>query len=172
MKRSTEQYEVLSHKVLALAIKSEIEAVTAYSKLSDRVKNALLKKKLKFLISEEKKHRKILENLFSQKYPKQEIELPEKSFLPPIKVQVDPEPSIMEIFKAALQAEKLSEEFYKEKSQKIQSGESRKLLEYLSRVERSHYFMIKSEIDLLEKFPEYYDVEEFHFSHEMVHLGP
>lgn len=164
--------KALSHEVLALAIKSEIEAVTVYSKLHDRVKNALLKKKLKFLIFEEKKHRKILEHLFSQKYPTREVELPDKSFLPPIKVKDDAEPSIVDIFKAALQAEKLSEEFYKEKSRKADSDESQKLLEYLSRVERSHYFMIKSEIDLLKKFPEYYDVEEFHFSHEMVHLGP
>ena len=35
-----------------------------------------------------------------------------------------------------------------------------------------YYFMVKSEIDLLEKFPDYYDVEAFHFGHEMVHLGP
>ena len=172
MKKMTEQNEVLSHKVLALAIKSEIEAVSAYTKLHDRVKNALLKKKLKFLIYEEKKHRKILENLYSQKYPTTEIELPKKSFLPPIKVKADTEPTILDIFKAALKAERLSEEFYKGKSQEVEGGESRKLLEYLSRVERSHYFMVKSEIDLLEKFPEYYDVEDFHFSHEMVHLGP
>lgn len=32
--------------------------------------------------------------------------------------------------------------------------------------------MIQSEIDLLEKFPEYYDVEDFHFGLEMIHLGP
>jgi rubrerythrin len=113
-----------------------------------------------------------LEHLFSQKYPTRKVELPDKSFLPPIKVKDDAEPSIMNIFKAALQAEKLSEEFYKERSREAGSDESQKLLEYLSRVERGHYFMIKSEIDLLEKFPDYYDVEEFHFSHEMVHLGP
>lgn len=164
--------KALSHEVLAIAIKSEIEAVAVYSKLHDRVKNALLKKKLKFLIFEEKKHRKILERLFSQRYPTRKVELPEKSFLPPIKFKDDAEPSIMDIFKVALQAEKLSEEFFKKESQKAESDESQKILEYLSRVERSHYFMIKSEIDLLERFPEYYDVEEFHFSHEMVHLGP
>jgi len=172
MKNSTEQNQALSPKILGLAIKSEIEAVSAYTKLHDRVKNALLKKKLTFLISEETKHRKILEKLFSQKYPTQEVNLPDRSFLPPIRLQVDPEPPIRDLFKAALQAEKLSEAFYKKRSQEVKDTESRKLLEYLSRVERSHYFMIKSEIDLLEKFPEYYDVEEFHFSHEMVHLGP
>ena len=66
----------------------------------------------------------------------------------------------------------MSEDYYKNASRKAEDSESRKILDYLSRVERSHYFMVKSEIDLLEKFPNYYEVEDFHFSHEMVHVGP
>ena len=162
----------LSHEVLALAIKSEIETGKAYTKLHDLVKNALLKKKLKFLIFEEKKHREILERLFRQRYPGEKVVLPKKSFVPPIKVRIDSKTSIVDIFKAALKAEKLSEDYYKDMSQKVEEEESRKILEYLSRVERSHFFVIKSELDLLERFPEYYDVEDFHFSHEMVHFGP
>ena len=130
------------------------------------------KKKLKFLIFEEKKHREILERLFRQRYPGEKVVLPKKSFVPPIKVRIDSKTSIVDIFKAALKAEKLSEDYYKDMSQKVEEEESRKILEYLSRVERSHFFVIKSELDLLERFPEYYDVEDFHFSHEMVHFGP
>lgn len=91
-------------EVLAGAIRSEIEAANFYSKLLDRVKNILLQQKLKFLVLEEKKHKKILE--------------------------------------------------------------------YLSRVERSHYFLIKAEIDLLSRFPDYYDVKDFHLGHDLVHVGP
>jgi rubrerythrin len=78
----------------------------------------------------------------------------------------------LDIFKAAQKAERLSEDYYRDASQMVKDSQSRKILDYLSRVERSHYFMIKSEIDLLEKFPNYYDVEDFHFSHEMFHVGP
>ena len=49
---------------------------------------------------------------------------------------------------------------------------SRKILEYLSRVERSHFFMIRSEIDLLSRFPDYYDVEDFHLGQDLFHVGP
>jgi len=32
--------------------------------------------------------------------------------------------------------------------------------------------MLKSEIDLLEKFPEYFDVEDFHTGQDLFHVGP
>lgn len=160
------------HEVLTVAIRSEIEAVNIYSKLHDKVKNDLLRRKLKFLVFEERKHRKILERLYSQRFPEKKIELPESSFLPPVKLKTDSKTSILDIFKAAQNAERMSEDYYKDASREAEDSESRKILDYLSRVERSHYFMIKSEIDLLEKFPDYYEVEDFHFSHDMVHVGP
>jgi hypothetical protein len=32
--------------------------------------------------------------------------------------------------------------------------------------------MIKSEIDLLQKFPDYYNVEDFHVAQDLFHVGP
>jgi len=159
-------------EVLAVAVKSEIDAADVYSQLQAKVKNEILKQKLKFLVFEEKKHRQILERLFSQRFPGKKLEIPEKSFLPSIKASLDERSSVLDIFKAALMAEKTSEDFYKEASQKAREKGSRRILEYLARVERSHFFMIKSEIDLLERFPDYYKVEEFHLGHDMVHIGP
>jgi hypothetical protein len=46
------------------------------------------------------------------------------------------------------------------------------MLAYLSRVERSHQAMLKSEIGLLEKFPDYYNVENFHIGEDLFHVGP
>jgi rubrerythrin len=85
---------------------------------------------------------------------------------------LDEKASVFDLFKIALEAEKESEDFYNRAQQRAEDKAPKKILEYLSRVERSHYFVIKSEIDLLEFFPDYYNVEEFHFGHEMVHVGP
>ncbi len=164
--------ELKPFEVIEVAVKSEIDAADFYSRLYDRVKNELLRGKLKFLIFEEKKHRKILEKLFSHRFPERDLQVPEKSFLPPIAADVGDEASVLDLFQAALQAEKTSEEFYKEAGEKAEDETSRKILTYLSRVERSHYFAIQSEIDLLEKFPDYYNVEDFHFGQDMVHIGP
>lgn len=160
------------YEVLAVAVRSEVDAADFYSRLLEKIKNELLRQKLKFLIFEEKKHCEILERLFSQRFPEKELKLPKKSFLPPIKASLNDKAFVLDLFKAALQVEKTSEQFYEEASEKAEDENSQKILAYLSRVERSHYFMVKSEIDLLEKFPDYYDVEAFHFGHDMVHLGP
>ncbi|MBS3819829.1 ferritin family protein [bacterium] len=159
-------------KILGMAVKSEIEAADVYSKLYEIVKNELLRKKLKFLLYEEKKHRRILERLYTQKFPQKKMVVPEKSFLPSIKVSIDENTTMLDIFNVAFRAEKMAEDFYSQTSQQTQDERSQKILQYLSRVERSHSYMIKSEIDLLEKFPEYYNVEDFHAGHEFVHIGP
>lgn len=159
-------------EVLAAAIRSEIEAANFYSKLLDRVKNILLQHKLKFLVLEEKKHKKILERLYLQRFADIELKVPEKPVRPRLPVTVDEKSSILDLFKAALAAEKFAEEFYGEARKKAGDAGSKKMLEYLSRVERSHYFLIKAEIDLLSRFPDYYDVEDFHLGHDLVHVGP
>jgi rubrerythrin len=160
------------YEILAIAIRSEKEAADIYSRLNDRVKNKLLKRKLEFLIFEEKKHRQILERLFYQRFRDKKLKEPDKSLLPPPKDYLAEKASVLDLFKIALDAEKASEDFYNKAQQRAEDQATKKILEYLSRVERSHYFVIKSEIDLLEFFPSYYNVEEFHFGHEMVHVGP
>ncbi len=159
-------------EVFGLAIKSEIEATEAYLRLYEKVKNEILRMKLKFLISEEKKHRRILERLFSQRFSGEKLEIPEKSFLPPIKITKAKKFSVLDLFKLALKAEKMSENFYKEAGGQAEDKESKRILGYLVRVERSHYFIIKSEIDMLDRFPDYYKVEDFHLGQDMFHVGP
>lgn len=164
--------ELPAHELLAVAIRSEIEAADVYTRLQKRVKNEILKMKLKFLIAEEKKHRQILEKLFSQRFSERELLIPEKSFLPSLKDSLKDKFSVKDLFKFAQKAEKVSEKFYKEGGEKAEDVESRRILAYLARVERSHYFMIQSEIEMLDRFPDYYNVEDFHLVQDMFHLGP
>lgn len=159
-------------EILAQAIKSEVEAAATYRGLYHRLKNRTVQQKLLFLAFEEEQHRKILERLFSQRFPARKLEIPKKSFIPRIRVSMDEKSSIIELFQATLRAEKNSEEFYREAEAKSEDKQSKKLLSYLKRVERSHYFIIKSEIDLLSRFPDYYQVEDFHLGEEMIHVGP
>ncbi len=159
-------------EVLAVGIRSEIAAADFYAKILGRVKNVLLQQKLKFLVLEEKKHRKILERLYSQRFPDVRFRIPPKAALPPLPTKVARRSSVLELFKIALKAEKDSETFYRESGRTAEDTGSRKILEYLTRVERSHYFLIKSEIDLLSRFPDYYNVEDFHLGQDLFHVGP
>jgi rubrerythrin len=159
-------------QVVAAAIRSEIDAAAFYKALGGRVKNALLVRKLEFLAYEEEQHRKILERLFAQRYAGRSLEVPERSPMPPIAAGLGPSPTVLDLFQAALAAEEISERVYMEAGDRAEDEGSRHILAYLSRVERSHAAMVRSEIDLLSKFPDYYDIEDFHVGQDLFHVGP
>ncbi|OGD18022.1 MAG: hypothetical protein A2V76_00870 [Candidatus Aminicenantes bacterium RBG_16_63_14] len=159
-------------QVLGVAIRSEIDAAAFYTRLQGRVKNVLLVQKLKFLALEEEHHKKILERLLGQKYPEKPKEVPESSLMPPIGVSLGPEPTVPGLFEAALKAEEAAEAYYNEAGERVEDEAGRRILAYLGRVERSHQAMIKSELELLRKFPDYYSVEDFHIGQDLFHVGP
>ncbi len=161
------------HEVLASAVKSEIDAASLYASLKEKVRSRLLLRKLDFLIFEEKRHRNILERLYAQRFPDQKLELPIRSFLP-ASLRLSPAGlDVPGLFRLALKAEKFSEEYYLAARSKMKEvASSRKIFDYLSRVEGSHYFIVRSEFDLLERFPDSYQVEEAHLGEDLVHVGP
>jgi rubrerythrin len=157
--------------IMAVAVRAEMDAADIYTHLRGRVKNEVLIQKLKFLADEEIRHKAILERLFADKFPGRKLAVPAKSARPAKAVPLDETSSILDLFKLAMAKEKEAEEFYKSSKASIEDAAGRKILDYLSRVERSHYYMLKSEIDLLERFPEYFDVEEFHVGQDLFHIG-
>jgi rubrerythrin len=68
--------------LLVAALKSEIDSKEIYQHTANRVNNALLKDKLTFLASEEEKHRNIIEGIYKDKFPNEELQIPEKSPVP------------------------------------------------------------------------------------------
>lgn len=159
-------------QILGVAIRSEVDAAAFYTRLQGKVKNVLLVQKLKFLALEEEHHRKILKRLLGQKYPDQPTDVPESSLMPPIGVSLPDDPAVPALFEAALQAEETAEAYYNEAAERVEDGAGRKILSYLGRVERSHQAMLKSEIDLIRQFPDYYEVEDFHIAQDLFHVGP
>jgi rubrerythrin len=159
-------------QVLGVAIRSEVDASGFYRKLQTRVKNVVLIDKLNFLAREEDHHKAILERLFGQRFPGRSQEAPADSLLPPIAADLGEQASVLDLFLAALKAEETAERFYNEAGAAVEDEASRRILAYLGRVERSHQAMIKSEIELLEKFPDYYNVEDFHIAQDLFHVGP
>lgn len=142
-------------KLLGYAVRAEIDANRLYTKLSNRVKNLLLKEKFQVLAFEEKKHKSVLENLFGVLYPGKTILVPDsvdERLLP--SVQVRPSSTFAEILCQAMIAEKSAQNFYASLAKKVGPSKKR-VLEYLSKVERSHFLMLQSEYTLALQFEGY-----------------
>ncbi len=153
-------------EILGVAVKSEIEAEKLYSKLSEMVEEVVLKERLKWLKGEEEKHRKTLENLFYKAFPGEKISVQMVSIVPGVKdveERVRKESSASELMKLAIEVERASEKFYIYFAEKSEDEKVKLLFEYLGEMERSHYYIVKSEYKIVFEHPEYI---------EMVHVGP
>lgn len=157
-------------KALTMALKSECDAADVYQTMLNRVKNFVLKDKLKFLVTEEKKHQKVLESLIQKIFPDFKPEKEGKSLTPRLKLAIEEETPIPDLLEMSMEAEKITEEFYDELSQEVENRGTQEILQYLASMEHGHYFLLKGEYDLCIKDEAYYNREDFEF--DMVHIGP
>jgi rubrerythrin len=159
-------------EILGVAIKSEVEAAGLYRHMAAQVVNLDLKERLGFLVREEEKHRRILETAYSRQFPEVPLALPAQSLVPTIAGAIQSGAAIPELFRLAMQAEQMSEQFYAEQAGRALEENARASLMYLSRMEHGHYELLRNELELIERYPTYYQVELFDMGQEMVHFGP
>ena len=157
-------------KALVMALKSEADAEAVYSKLHLRVKNFILRDKLSFLIDEEKKHQKLLHEIFQKRFPGKTPSDPGKSIAPRLSIALTEDLSVLDLLEAAMDAEKATEEFYDGLSENVEERGLKDILLYLASMEHSHYFLLKGEAELAARDEQYTQREEFHY--DMVHIGP
>jgi rubrerythrin len=159
-------------EVLGVAIQSEIEAGELYALLAGQVRNVTLAAKLDFLRGEEEKHCSILQDVYQRRFPDVELQLPAQSPVPTVDVAALANMTVPELFQLAMKAEQLASDFYAREADRSFDEMGRTTLRYLSHVESGHYKMLETEYELISRFPDYYNVEEFHFGDELMHIGP
>jgi len=159
-------------EILGIAIKSEIDSAKLYQRLIDKIKNKAVRERIGLLIKEEKKHREIFESLHRQKFPEVEIAIPKTSFVPKMESALTQDLSAKELLEVAMENEKTSERFYSDLEKRSLDLSGKAMLQYLSRAEQTHYKIIKDEYDMLQQFPDYFEMEEFLLGDRLMHLGP
>lgn len=157
-------------KALSIAIKTEVKAEDVYQVLMKKVKNFVMKDKLRFLAGEEKKHQLILLELFQKIFPGESVLETEKSLMPRLELALEENTSVLDLLEMAMEAEKESERFYDDLSQEVEDRTAQEILRYLASMEHGHYFLLKGEYDLCAHDEMYFDRDEF--SVDMVHVGP
>ncbi len=151
--------------LLLAALKGEVDSSEVYIKLSERVKNAFLKDKLKFLAGEEEKHKTFIESLYKDNFPNKEIVVPKKTSVPLPEIKLDV--PISEVIKSAMEAEKAAYDFYNALSGKFENDSAiKRTLVYLAIMEMGHYKLLELEKETIDKYEDYDSVWP------MVHLGP
>ncbi|WP_288073293.1 ferritin family protein [Pyrococcus sp.] len=162
--------EVTEKEIFDIAINSEIRAKEAYEKLASMTKSEIIREELLFLASEEEKHKEIIKKI-AEKYEVSEEEGKKVKLevLGEFKVIAEkmsdiikkPDVNIDEIYEVAMEAELVSEKFYRELSKYAATESAKILLEMLADMERNHYNILKKQYDYITRYPDIYK-EEFY----------
>ena len=154
--------------VLLAALRSEIDSKLVYQQVADRVKNALLKDKLNFISAEEEKHRSVIEGVYKERFPNNEIAIPENSPVPLPEIRITDEMMpLSEVFSMAMNAETAAYEFYQQLAGLYEDQPRlNKMIAYIASMELGHYRLLEIEKDNIERF------EDFDVYLPYVHVGP
>ena len=142
-------------KLLGYAIRAEMDANRIYTRMADRVRNTLLREKFQLLALEEKKHKDIILRLFASMWAGERPEIPtsvDERLLP--LVSIKPSSSLVDVLSQAMNAEKSAREFYASLAKRTKAP-NRQMLMYLSKVENTHYLMLRGEYILALQFEDY-----------------
>ncbi len=142
-------------EMLEMAIRAEIDSEKIYLQVSQMAKNKLLKEKLEFLAKEESKHKELLENIFHIKFQDRELEIPPSTKVPLPQIEIHKNEPLYDILTQAMDAEEKTAIFYQDLAKKLKDGEAASLMQYLSSVEKSHYYLLESEKELLMQMEKY-----------------
>jgi rubrerythrin len=153
--------------LLLTAIKAEVDAQKVYRDLAERVKNAMLKDRLKFLAGEEEKHRGYFEAQYHHDFPDKKICLPEKGVVPLPQVKLEGEDTpLSRVFEQAMEAELAAYDFYRGIAALYADEATRNMIFYVASMEMGHYRLLEIERDNATRF------EVFEVSWPDVHVGP
>lgn len=142
-------------KLLGYAIRAEMDANRVYTKMAGRMRNTLLIEKFQLLALEEKKHKDILLRLFASISGGEKPQIPktvDERLLPSISIK--PSSSLADVLSQAMDAEKSAREFYASLANRVKAP-NKQMLMYLSKVENTHYLMLRSEYILALQFEDY-----------------
>jgi rubrerythrin len=136
--------EVTSLEALFAAIYNEQSAFDFYTKLSNAIKNPSGKEKFKFLASDEKRHRELLEKHYTKISGGQNFPF-DPGKVKNIRVDVRDNTTAYEALDIGIKAEKEAYEFYTRSAESSKDREAKKTFLMLAGEEDKHYNVLMAE---------------------------
>jgi len=166
-----ERQDLTTLEVLTIGIKAEMAAVALYTKMKEMAEAADMKDTMDYLIGQEERHEAFMRKAFTEQFPDVEIKVPKNTIVPMVDENLSEEAGMKELFEAAMEAEKKANIFYTELASKTRDPNSRKLLEYIASMERSHLSILEAEYHQFELSTDQ-DLDDFLRGERLMHFGP
>ncbi len=146
-------------EMLEMALKKEKDIQLMYREIAKNINVDRLKNLFNFLADEEIQYMDIIEKILKMKFlvEDESNEIDEK--LPEIKFNENY--SLVSIIERAMEIENEFSEFYKKISDEFVDEEKKSLIQYISSIKQSHYFLLKSEKVLAKRIEKYEELAKF-----------
>lgn len=131
-------------EALSLAIYNEQSAFDFYTRLSDIIKNKSGKEKFKFLASDEKRHRELLEGYYKKVAGGKDFPF-DPGKVKTIQVEIRDNTSASEALDIGIKAEKEAYEFYSKSAEETKDPDAKKMFLMLAEQEDRHYNILTAE---------------------------
>ena len=136
--------EVSVLEALSLAIYNEQSAFDFYTKLSSTIKNPTGKEKFKFLASDEKRHRELLEKYYTKVSGGQGFHF-DPNKVKEIHVEIRDNTTAYEALDIGIKAEKEAYDFYNRSAESSKDRDAKKMFLMLASEEDKHYNVLMAE---------------------------
>jgi rubrerythrin len=135
--------------ILGMAVRTEIQGRKFYLKLAEQVTNSEVKSKIVSLADDEKRHERIIVDLYRQILGKEPRDLPDKG-VPDIlsaiqSMNIKEKTELLQLLDMAIEAELISAKFYARGARITDDSKTVKVFEQLAEEEDGHYNMLMAE---------------------------
>lgn len=135
--------------IIAFAIKKEEEAIDSYGSMAEKAKSPGIRELLLELQEEEKNHKKLLQNIITERIEslkiKEVMDLKISDYL--VEEPPSPEMNFQDLLILAAKKEQRAVELYSDLGNKAEEEELKKLFEFLVMQEKSHKLKLEKEYD-------------------------
>ncbi len=166
-----ERHDLTTLEVLTIGIKAEMAAVALYTKMKGMAAAKDMKETMDYLIGQEERHEAFMRKAFTDQFPDVELKVPKNTIVPMVDENLSEEAGMKELFEAAMEAEKKANIFYTDLASETRDPNSRKLLEYIASMERSHLSILQAEYHQFELSTDQ-DLDDFLRGERLMHFGP
>jgi rubrerythrin len=135
--------------ILGIAMATEIQGQAFYMRLSEKVENPDVKKRIGRLADDESRHQKIIGDLYRRLLGKEPQDLPTKGIPDIVKaiasLRVDDRTQVLAVLDMAIEAETTSAKFYQRGAAIAADSKTRLIFEELEAEEDGHFNYLVSE---------------------------
>ncbi len=141
--------ELSLEDILGMAVKTEIQGGKFYLSLAEKVTHPEVKQKIQSLADDEKRHERVMVDLYRKTLGREPRDLPDKGIPDIVKaiagMNINEKSQLLQVIDMAIEAELVSARFYRRGAEISEDSRTKRVFDQLEKEEDGHYNFLVAE---------------------------